>query len=341
MVMDARRGLGWILGAVLVASAGLAQAGTLDEVRQRGTLSCGVSQGLAGFSARDAKGEWAGFDVDLCRAVAAAIFKDPNKVSFVPLSATERFDALRAGKIDLLSRNSTWTFEREAGLGLLFAGIAYHDGQGFLAMRRPATATALELSGATVCVQDGTSTRANLADFFKANAMTYREELVSSPADAVKALDGGRCDVFTADQSALYAERLNLAKPEEAAVLPDVISKEPLGPVVRGNDIGWFNLVKWTLFALIDAEDLGVGTATVDEAAKSAKPDVRRFAGAEGGFGRMIGLDDSWAIQAVRAVGNYGEMFERNIGSGSRFGIPRGLNQLWSNGGILYAPPLK
>ncbi|TDR89908.1 amino acid ABC transporter substrate-binding protein [Enterovirga rhinocerotis] len=329
------------IGAALFGSAGLASAGTLDEVKKRGSLSCGVSQGLSGFSEKDAKGEWRGFDVDVCRALAAAIFKDPSKVSYVPLSPTERFEALKAKKIDVLSRNSTWTFEREAELGLLFAGIAYHDGQGFLAMRKQPTTTALELGGAAICVQDGTSTRPNLADFFKTNSMTYREVLVTSPADAVKALNEGRCDVFTADQSALYAERLNLAKPDEATILADVISKEPLGPAVRADDTRWFNLVKWTLFALVNAEELGIGTATVEDAPKSAKPDVRRFAGVEGGFGKQLGLGESWALDAVRAVGHYGEMFERNIGSQSRFGIPRGLNQLWSNGGVLYAPPMK
>jgi general L-amino acid transport system substrate-binding protein len=227
------------------------------------------------------------------------------------------------------------------GLKLLFAGIMYHDGQGFMVMRHPRIVSALELGGASVCVQDGTTTRPNLADFFKANSMTYREEVVGSPAEAVKALEAGRCDVFTADQSALYAERLGLAQPASAVILPDIISKEPLGPVVRADDVAWFNLVKWTMYALMNAEDLGVGTATIDEALHSAKPEVRRFVGAEGGFGKLVGLDDDWALRAVRAVGNYGEMFERNIGSHSRLGIPRGLNQLWSDGGILYAPPLR
>ena len=323
MAISSKSFLSCLLGAAaLTMSASFSHAGTLDEVRQRGTLSCGVSQGLAGFSERDSKGEWTGFDVDFCRAVAAAIFNDPKKVAYVPLSATERFDALKSKKIDVLSRNSTWTLEREAGQGLLFAGIAYHDGQGFLVVRKPQITSALELDKTSVCVQDGTTTRANLADFFVANSMTFREVLVTSASDAVKALNEGRCDAFTSDQSALYSERLNLTKPADGVILPDVISKEPLGPAVRADDVAWFNLVRWTLYAAI-------------------KPDVRRFTGAEGGFGAMLKLDADWAIRAVKVVGNYGEMFERNIGTRSRFGVPRGLNQLWSNGGILYAPPVR
>jgi len=329
------------LAGVLLSAALPALAGTLDDVKARGSLSCGVSNGLGGFSERTSDGKWTGFDVDFCRALAAAIFNDPNKVTFTPLSATDRFDALKKKSIDVLSRNSSWTFEREAGLGLLFAGTTYYDGQGFLVLRKPQVTSALELNGSSICVQEGTTTRLNLADFFKANSMTYREVVVASPPEAIKALEAGRCDVFTADQSALYGEKLDLAKPDEAVILPDVVSKEPLGPAVRGDDTAWFNLVKWTVFALINAEDLGIGTDTLDEAMKSTKPDVRRFTGAEGGFGALLKLDNDWAMRAVRAVGHYGEMFERNIGSRSRLGVPRGLNQLWSNGGILYAPPLR
>jgi general L-amino acid transport system substrate-binding protein len=327
--------------AVLLISMASAGAGTLDTVKQRGVLSCGVSEGIGGFSDRNGSGQWSGLDVDFCRAVAAVIFNDPTKVSFVPLSTTERFDALKSGRIDILSRNSTWTYEREAQLGILFVGIIYHDGQGFLVTRHPQITSALELDGTSICVQDGTTTRPNLADFFKANSMSYHEDIVASPEDAVKELEAGRCDVFTADQSALYSERLDLAQPSSALILPDVISKEPLGPAVRDDDLAWFNLVKWTLYALIDAEELGVGSATIDDALKSAKPDVRRFVGAEGDLGALMKLDNDWALRAVRAVGNYGEIFERDVGSHSRFGIPRGLNQLWSGGGILYAPPLE
>jgi general L-amino acid transport system substrate-binding protein len=316
-------------------------AKTLDMIKQRGSLVCGVSQGLLGFSDRDARGDWSGFDVDFCRAVAAAIFNDPQKVLFVPLSASERFDALLNGKIDVLSRNSTWTLDREAGSGLLFAAVTYYDGQGFMVARRFQVTSALELDKASVCVQKGTTTELNLADYFRANSMTYQEHAFDTLADAVKAFEEGQCDVFTADQSALYGVRVGLSKPESTDILPDVISKEPLGPVVRSDDVGWFNIIKWVGFALVNAEELGIGTGTVPEALASAKPAARRFTGVEGDFGRRLGLDNDWAIRAVRAVGHYGEMFERNVGSRSRLGVPRGLNQLWSAGGILYAPPVR
>jgi len=330
------------LGAVALGAAALpAAAGTLDTVKQRGVLQCGVSEGLYGFSERNAQGQWSGFDVDFCRSVAGAIFNDPSKVSFVPLSASDRFDALRAGKVDLLSRNSTWTLEREAGLGLAFAGVTYHDGQGFMAQRGLNVTSALELEGAKVCVEAGTTTQANLADFFRANAMKYEEHAFPSSAEALGAFEAGRCNVLTRDQSALFAERLKLAKPGEAVILPDVISKEPLGPVTRADDFPWFNIVKWVNFALVNAEELGVSSATAVEAMASGKPDVRRFVGAEGGLGKMLGLENDFALRAVRAAGNYSEIYERNLGVQSRLGIPRGLNQLWSTGGILYAPPLR
>lgn len=326
----------------LIAGAGMAaQAATLDDVRKRGSLNCGVSQGLSGFSDRDEKGVWKGFDVDFCRAVAAAVFEDASKVNYVPLNASERFEALRAGKIDVLSRNSTWTLEREATMGLLFAGITYHDGQGFLVLRRPQVISALELNDVGVCVQSGTTSQANLGDFMRANSMAYKEFVFPNLADAMKALEGGQCDVFTADQSALFAERIKLAKPADAVILPDVISKEPLGPVTRADDVKWFNVVRWVNYALINAEELGISTATISEASASQKPAVRRFVGAQGNLGQALGLDNAWALRAVQAVGNYAEVFERNIGSRSPLGIPRGLNQLWSTGGILYAPPLQ
>lgn len=329
---------GAALAAVLVAPA---MAGTLDTVKQRGTLQCGVSEGVLGFSAKDAQGNWSGFDVDFCRAVAAAILGDPGKVAFTPLSASERFDALKASKVDLLARNSTWTLGREAELGLAFAGITYHDGQGFLAKRSLKVDSALSLDKAKICVEAGTTTQLNLADFFKANSMTYEEKVFPSAAEAFSAFEGGQCDVLTRDQSALHGERIRLAKPAEAIVLPDVISKEPLGPVVRSDDFPWFNVVKWVNFALVNAEELGIATANVDEALKSQKPDVRRFTGAEGGFGKAMGLDADWAVRAVKATGNYAEIYERNLGTGSKLAIPRGLNQLWSMGGVLYAPPLR
>jgi general L-amino acid transport system substrate-binding protein len=330
-----------LLAFALLAVPTALNAATLDTVRQRGTLNCGVSQGLAGFSQQDGAGAWSGFDVDLCRAVAAAALGDAGKVSFVPLSATDRFEALRQGKIDLLSRNSTWTLEREASLNLLFAGITYHDGQGFLVMKRPEASSALELAGSKVCVQAGTTSQANLAGFFRQNSMPYQEVAVPTLADAGKALADGRCDVMTADHSALYALKLDLPNRAEAAILPDVISKEPLGPVVRADDVAWFNVVKWVNFALIDAEEVGVTAQNADAALASAKPAVRRLVGAEGALGKALGLDDQWALRAVKAVGNYGEIYERNVGLKSRLGIPRGLNQLWSMGGILYAPPLQ
>lgn len=328
-------------GALAVGLAAAAGAGTLETVKQRGTLACGVSGGLNGFSDKDAQGKWSGFDVDFCRALAAAVLGDPQKVSFTPLSASERFDALKAAKVDLLSRNSTWTLGREAELGLAFAGITYHDGQGFLAKRTLRVDGALALDKAKICVEAGTTSQFNLADFFRANSLTYEEKVFPSAAEAFAAFESGQCDVLTRDQSALYGERLRLAKPAEAIVLPDVISKEPLGPVVRSDDFAWFTVVKWVNFALINAEELGISSTNLAEALASRKPDVRRFTGAEGGFGKALGLDPDWAVKAVRATGSYAEIYERNLGTGSKLGIPRALNQLWNMGGVLYAPPLR
>jgi general L-amino acid transport system substrate-binding protein len=334
--------LGIVAAAASAAAFALpAAANTLATVKQRGVLHCGVSEGLNGFSARDAQGAWSGFDVDFCRALAAAVLGDPQKVNFTPLSASERFDALKAAKVDLLSRNSTWTLGREAELGLAFAGITYHDGQGFLAKRALGVDGALALDKAKICVETGTTSQANLADFFRANSLTYEEKPFGSSAEAFKAFETGQCDVLTRDQSALYGERLRLAKPSEAIVLPDVISKEPLGPVVRSDDFAWFTVVKWVNFALINAEELGISSSTLPAALASQKPDVRRFTGVEGGFGKALGLDPDWAVKAVRAGGNYAEIYERNLGTGSKLAIPRGLNQLWSMGGVLYAPPLR
>lgn len=318
-----------------------AAAGTLDRVKQRGTLECGVSEGLFGFSEKDAQGRWSGFDVDFCRAVAAAVLGDPAKVNFTPLSAGRRFEALKQGQVDLLSRNSSWTLAREAELGLAFAGVTYHDGQGFMVPRALNVDSALALDKAKVCVEAGTTTQLNLGDFFRANSMAYEEKAFPGAAEALAAFQSGQCNVLTRDQSALYGERLKLPKPGDAVILPDVISKEPLGPVTRSDDFPWFTIVKWVNFALVNAEELGVSAANADAALASAKPDVRRLTGAEGGFGKALGLDDSWAIRAVRATGNYAEIYERNLGVNSRLGIPRGLNQLWSMGGVLYAPPMR
>lgn len=332
-----------VLGLLTAAglALGTAQAGTLDAVKARGRLICGVSTGLPGFSEKDEKGHWTGFDVDYCRALAAAALGDPDKVDYAPLNAAERFESLQTGKIDVLSRNSSWTLEREATLGLLFTAILYHDGQGFLVARRPEIASALELDKAKVCVQKGTTSELNLPDFFRYNNMTYEPHVVDTVDEALKGLETGTCDVFTADQSALFAERTQLAKPGEAVVLSDIVSKEPLGPVVRNDDLVWFNLVKWVAFGLVDAEELGVSSHNLDKALASKKPEVRRLVGVEGGFGTKLGVDDAFLVRAVKAVGNYGEMFERNLGTETALKIPRGLNQLWSAGGVLYAPPMR
>ncbi len=332
-----------LLAATLL-TAGLsasAAAATLDDVKARGKLVCGVNQGLPGFGAQSADGTWTGFDVDFCRAVAAAIFADAGKVEYVPLSADERFQALADGKIDLLARNSTWTMGRETDLGLTFVGVTYYDGQGFLLPRSAGTFSSLELDGSKVCVLSGTTSEANLADYFGANNMTYQAVLTASPEATLTAYRNGDCNVVTSDMSQLYAERLELDDADEHLVLADAISKEPLGPVVRQDDPKWATLVRWVYFALLDAEELGVASDTIDEALASKKPDVRRLVGTEGNFGEQMGLTNSWAVDAVRLVGNYGEIYDRNLGTGSPLGIPRGMNQLWNLGGIQYAPPIR
>jgi general L-amino acid transport system substrate-binding protein len=330
--------------ALLVASlmtADRASAQTLKAVKERGTLNCGVSQGLMGFSSMDDKGGWTGFDVDFCRAVAAAIFNDPAKVTFVPLDAASRFTALQSNKIDILSRNSTWTMSREGSLGLLFAGVAYYDGQGFLLRRDAGIDTALQLGGKTICTQTGTTTELNLSDYFRANDIDLKVLALGTAEETLKAYDDRKCEVLTSDVSQLYAERLKLAAPDGHIILPEVISKEPLGPAVRQGDDLWFNLIKWTLYSLINAEELGVKSKTIDDAVRSPNPDIRRLVGAEGEFGEQLGLTKDWAVRAVRAVGNYGEIYERNVGTQSRLSIPRGLNALWTLGGIQYAPPIR
>jgi general L-amino acid transport system substrate-binding protein len=327
--------------ATLLAGSPPARAQTLAAVKARDAVECGVSQGLKGFSIADEKGQWSGFDVDFCRALAAAILGDPAKVHFVPLSATERFEALRGGQVDLLSRNTTWTLSREAQLGLLFAGVTYYDGQGFLLKKSQAVDSALELGGTKVCVQAGTTTEVNLADYFAANGMRLELVRVGSPAESLAAYENGRCAAVSSDVSQLHAERLKLSAPTDHMILPDVISKEPLGPLVRADDVAWFNIVKWVHFALLNSEELGVGSRTIDEALRSGRPDVKRLVGTDGTFGESLGLSKDWAARAIRAVGHYGEIYERNLGSGSPLGIPRGLNQLWSMGGIQYAPPIR
>jgi general L-amino acid transport system substrate-binding protein len=332
-----------IFALVVAASLSIpaATAQTLKTVKDRGQLSCGVSQGLPGFSSPDDKGNWTGLDVDVCRAIAAAIFNDPTKVKFVPLSAKDRFTALQSGEIDVLSRNTTWTLSRDTTLGANFTGVTYYDGQGFLVKKSLKVNSALELNSASVCVQTGTTTEQNLADYFKGNNMKYEVIAFGTADEAVKAYESGRCDVFTTDVSGLYAERLKLANPADHAVLPEVISKEPLGPMVRHGDDQWFDLVKWVLFAMVDAEELGITQKNIDEMAKSDKPELKRALGTDGNLGEQLGLTKDWVIRIVKEVGNYGEAFDRNVGAGSKLGIARGLNQLWNKGGIQYAPPIR
>src|SRR6266702_971137 len=322
-------------------SAQTASAQTLKTIKDRGMLSCGVSQGLPGFSSPDDKGNWTGIDVDVCRAIAAAVFNDPSKIKFVPLSAKDRFTALQSGEIDVLSRNSTWTVSRDTSLGANFTGVTYYDGQGFLVKKSLKVNSALELNSASVCVATGTTTEQNLADYFKSNNMKYEVIAFVTADETVKAFEAGRCDVFTTDVSGLYAERLKLAVPADYVVLPEVISKEPLGPMVRHGDDQWFDLVKWTLFAMINAEELVVTQKNVDEMAKSDKPELKRMFGTDGNLGEQLGVTKDWVTRIVKAVGNYGESFERNVGSGSKLGIARGQNALWTNGGLMYAIPFR
>ena len=316
-------------------------AQTLKTVKERGSLLCGVSQGIAGFSLPDDKGNWSGIDVEFCRAIAAAIFNDASKVKFVPLSSKDRFTALQSNAIDVLSRNSTWTSSRDTSLGLNFAAVNYYDGQGFMVRKALKVNSALELNGASVCTQTGTTTELNLADYFRANNMKYEVIAFATADETIKAYDGGRCDVFTTDVSQLYAERLKLANINDHVILPEIISKEPLGPAVRHGDDQWFDIVKWVHFAMINAEELGVSSKNIDEALKSNQPEIRRLVGTEGAYGEQLGLTKDWAVRIVKQVGNYGESFERNVGTGSKLGISRGLNRLWTKGGIQYAPPIR
>lgn len=314
---------------------------TLKRTIKRDAVLCGVNQGLPGFSAPDAQGNWSGFDVDFCRAVAAAIFDDPKKVKFVGLDASERFKELQSRKIDILARNTTWSMSRESNLALYFPAVSYYDGQSFMVPKTRNIDSALELDGSKVCVQDGTTTVLNAADYFRANNMKYTEVKLPKLDDVLKAYNSGQCDTFTADASQLYALRLTLAKPDDHVILPDVISKEPLAPVVRQRDDDWMMIVKWTLYAMINAEELGITSKNIDEALKSKKPDVMRLVGTEGAYGEDLGLSKDWAARIIRHVGNYGEVYERNVGDGSKLKIPRGLNQIWSAGGIQYAPPIR
>ncbi|PSC05625.1 amino acid ABC transporter substrate-binding protein [Alsobacter soli] len=328
-------------GVAAALIAGTAQAGTLDSVKQKGFLQCGSNTGLAGFGQPDAQGNWTGLDVEFCRAISSAIFNDPTKVKFTPLSAKDRFTALQSGEVDVLVRNTTWTISRDTSLGLNFTGVNYYDGQGFMVRKNLKVASALELNGASVCVQQGTTTELNLADYFRANKLQLKSVTFATSDETLKAYEAGRCDAFTTDASGLYAERLRLAQPDEHIVLPEIISKEPLGPAVRHGDDQWFDIVKWVLFAQLNAEELGVDSKNVDQMLKSDNPDIKRLLGTEGKFGEGLGLSNDWAYRVIKLVGNYGESFERTVGQGSPLKIKRGLNALWNKGGLQYAPPIR
>jgi general L-amino acid transport system substrate-binding protein len=334
--------------ATAIALAGLSlsavqpsAAATLAAVKERGQLICGANGTLAGFGMPDPQGNWTGFDVDFCRAIAAAIFNDPTKVKFVPLTAKDRFTALQSGEVDVLSRNTTWTLSRDTSLGLDFVAVNFYDGQGFMVHKALKVSSALELDDATICVQQGTTTELNLADYFRSHRMTFKSVTFATGDEALKAYESGRCDSYTTDASGLYGERLQLSDPGQSIVLPEIISKEPLSAVVRQDDNQWSDIVRWTHFAMVDAEELGVTKANVDEKKKSDDPEAKRLLGTEGQYGEALGLTNDWAYRIVKHVGNYGESFERNLGQGSPLKIARGLNALWMKGGLQYAPPIR
>ena len=328
------------LAASLFASGASAQA-TLNSVKQKGMLTCGSNVGLPGFGLPDAQGNWTGLDVDYCRAIAAAIFNDPTKVRFIPLSAKDRFTALQSGEVDLLARNSTWTMSRDTQLGLDFVATNYYDGQGFMVRKKLGVASAKELNGASICTQQGTTTELNLADFFRSNNLKYEVVAFATADETFKAYDSGRCDAFTTDASGLYAERNRASNPDEHIVLPEIISKEPLALAVRHGDNQWGDIVRWAHYALVNAEELGLTKANIDQKAKADNPEIKRFVGTEGKFGEAIGLTNDWAVRIVKHVGNYGEIFERNIGEGSPLKIKRGVNALWTKGGLQYGIPIR
>ena len=332
-----------VVAASVLGMSGIANAGvTLDAVKKKGFVQCGISDGLPGFSYADAKGNYLGLDVDVCRAVAAAVFGDASKVRYSPLTAKERFTALQSGEVDILSRNTTWTSSRDGAMGLNFTTVAYFDGQGFLVNKKLGISSAKELDGATVCIQAGTTTELNLADYFRANDLKFTPITYDTSDESAKSLESGRCDVLTSDQSQLYAQRIKLAAPDDYIVLPEVISKEPLAPAVRQGDDEWFHIVRWTQFAMLNAEELGVTSQNVEELSKTTKnPDIARLLGAEGTYGADLKLPNDWVVKIVKQVGNYGESFERNVGAGSELKIERGLNALWNKGGLQYAPPVR
>ena len=329
----------------LAASLGLvattAQAAILEDVVAKGYVQCGVTGGVPGFSAPDANNNWTGLEVDFCRAVAAAVFDDADAVRYTSLTSQERFTALSAGEIDVLSRTTTWTMSRDTQLGISFVGTMYYDGQGFMVRKADGIASALDLSGAAICIESGTTTELNAADYFAANGMEFNTVVFVDQDEVVKAYEDGRCDVYTTDSSALAAERSKFANPDDHIILPEIISKEPLGPVVRAGDTAWFNIARWTYFALLEAEELGVSQANVDEMLGSDNPAIKRLLGVEGDFGTPLGLTKDWAYQIIKLVGNYAETYERNVGPATPIGLERGLNALWKDGGIQYAAPIR
>jgi general L-amino acid transport system substrate-binding protein len=330
-----------VAGAIALAfAAGAAQAqSTLEAVQKKGFVQCGVNTGLAGFSQPDSKGVWKGIDVDVCRAVAAAVFADASKVRYTPLTAVQRFTALQSGEIDVLSRNTTWTVTRDTSLGLNFVGVNYYDGQGFMVPKKLNVTSAKQLNGATVCVQPGTTTELNLSDYFRANSMTFKPVVIEKLEEVLNAYFSGRCDVFTTDVSGLVSTRGSRApNAADHVILPEVISKEPLGPAVRHGDDKWFDVVKWSMFAMLEAEEMGISSKNIEQQAGSKDPAVQRFVGASGDIGKMLGLDNRWALNIIKLVGNYGESFEANL---KPLGFDRGLNALWKDGGLMYAPPIR
>ena len=332
-----------VVAATLVGAAGAAFAGKdLDAVKARGSLICGVSTGVAGFAAADSQGKWTGLDVDTCRAIAAAIFGDADKVKFVPTTAQQRFTALQSGEVDLLVRTTTWTLTRDTALGFDFTGVNYYDGQGFMVNKKLGVKSAKELNGATVCVSPGTTTELNLADYFRANKMSFKPVVIEKVEEVRAAFFGGRCDVYTTDASGLYSTRAaNAPNPDDYIVLPEIISKEPLGPVVRHGDNQFADIVRWTLFAQLEAEEYGITSKNVDEMMKSDNPAIKRILGVTPGMGKALGVDEKWVYNIIKQVGNYGESFDRNVGMGSLLKIDRGLNNLWTKGGLQYAPPIR
>jgi general L-amino acid transport system substrate-binding protein len=329
--------------AVVTLTATPAHAGkTIDAIKARGQVICGVNPSLPGFAAADSQGNWTGFDVDFCKAVAATVLNDATKVKWTPLNASQRFAALQAGEIDVLSRNTTWTLTRDASLGLNFTGVTYYDGQGFMVTKKSKITSAKQLKGATVCVQSGTTTEKNLADYSKAMKLNMKPVVFETQEATNKAYFTGRCQVYTTDASGLASVRNKEAtNPDDHLILPDLISKEPLGPSVRRGDDEWFAIVKWVVFALIEAEEYGITQANVDQMKSSTDPVVQRILGTSEDTGKLLGLDKEWAYRAIKAVGNYGEIFERNVGPKSTLKLPRGANNLWSKGGLIYAPPVR